>query len=54
MAGHGSGGFDGEQGAFNPSHNTGSAAGGVTRDFWGSSGRSPLISGVGSSSYPNP
>ena len=54
IAGHGSGGFDGEQGAFNRSHNSGSGAGGVTRDFWGSSGPSPFGSGAGSSSYPNP
>jgi hypothetical protein len=50
MAGHGCGGFDGDEAAFN----SGSAAGGVTPDFWASSGPSGFGSGAGSSSYPNP
>jgi len=54
MAGHGSGGFDGDEAGFNRSHNSGSTAGGVTRDFWASSGPSAFGSGAGSSSYPNP
>jgi len=53
MAGLG-GGFDGEQGALNPSARTGSATGGLTRDFFVSSGGSPIMSGAGSSSYLNP
>ena len=54
MAGHGSGGFDGDEVGFNRSHNNGSATGGVTRDFWATSGPSAFGSGAGSSSYPNP
>ena len=52
MAGLG-GSFD-SGGAFNPSAHTRSTTGGLTRDFFGSSGGSPFMSGVGSSSYPNP
>ena len=53
MAGLG-GGFDGDQGAFNPSPRTGSVTGGLPRDFFVTSDASPFMSGAGSSSYPNP